>query len=164
MDGPAPAGGMMPKVILSEPVDALDTPHPVLGGGLGSYAFQLISDPGQLTQFGAFVEHLAPGSRSSFRHWHQTEDEMVYVLSGEVVLIEDSETTLRTGEAACWPAGSPVGHCLENRSGTTASYLVVGTRNVTDRVHYPDHDLVTEKDGQARRYLYGDGTPREATR
>ena len=153
----------MPKVILSEPVAATDTPHRILGAGLGPYSSQLISDPGLLTQFGAFIEHLPPGSKSSFRHWHQTEDEMVYMLTGEVVLIKGTETTLRAGEAACWPAGSPVGHCLENRSGASASYLVVGTRNLVDRVHYPDHDLVTEKDGRARRYLHGDGTPREDT-
>lgn len=149
----------MPKVVLPDPVEATDTPHKILGAGLGPYAYQLISDPGQLTQFGTFIEHLPPGSRSSFRHWHQTEDEMIYVLTGEVVLIEEAETTLHPGEAACWPAGSPVGHCLENRSDATATYLVVGTRNAVDRVHYPDHDLIIEKDGPARRFLHADGTP-----
>ena len=152
----------MPKIILSEPVAATDTPHGILGGGLGPYAYQAISDPGLLTQFGAMIEHLPPGSKSSFRHWHQTEDEMVYVLEGEVVLVEETETVLHPGEAACWPAGSPVGHCLENRSDRAARYLVVGTRNGVDRVHYPDHDLITEKDGLARRYLHRDGTPHEA--
>ena len=154
---------LMPKVTLPDPVQATDAPHPILGSGLGPYAFQLISDPGLLTQFGAFIELLPPGSRSSFRHWHQTEDEMIYVLSGEVVLIEDVETTLRAGEAACWPAGSPVAHFLENRSDAVARYLVVGTRNRVDRVHYPDHDLIAEKDGPHRVYLHGDGTPREGT-
>lgn len=152
----------MPKVDISGPVEAVDAPHPILGAGLGPYAYQLISDPGQLTQFGAFIEHLPPGSRSGFRHWHQTEDEMVYVLEGEVVLVEEAETVLHAGEAACWPAGSPVGHFLENRTGATVRYLVVGTRNAVDRVHYPDHDLITEKDGQARRYLHGDGRPHKA--
>lgn len=154
----------MPKVVLPDPVVATDAPHPILGAGLGPYACQLISEPGLLTQFGAFIEHLPPGSRSSFRHWHQTEDEMIYVLTGEVVLIEDDESTLRPGEAACWPAGAPVGHCLENRSDASATYLVIGTRNAVDRVHYPDHDLITEKDGEARRYLHGDGSPREVAR
>ena len=154
----------MPKVVLPDPVVATDAPHPILGAGLGPYAYQLISEPGLLTQFGAFIEHLPPGSRSSFRHWHQTEDEMIYVLTGEVVLIEDDESTLRPGEAACWPAGAPVGHCLENRSDASATYLVIGTRNAVDRVHYPDHDLITEKDGEARRYLHGDGSPREVAR
>ena len=154
----------MPKVVLPDPVVATDAPHPILGAGLGPYAYQLISELGLLTQFGAFIEHLPPGSRSSFRHWHQTEDEMIYVLTGEVVLIEDDEATLRPGEAACWPAGAPVGHCLENRSDASATYLVIGTRNAVDRVHYPDHDLITEKDGEARRYLHRDGSPREVAR
>ncbi len=151
----------MPKVVLADPVAADDTPHKVLGGGLGPYSYQLISEPGQLTQFGAFIEHLPPGSRSGFRHWHQTEDEMVYVLTGEVVLVEDGETLLHPGQAACWPAGSPVAHYLANRSDRAASYLVVGSRYVVDRIHYPDHDLVTEKDGPARVYLHADGRPRE---
>jgi uncharacterized cupin superfamily protein len=150
----------MPKVTLPPMVQESDSAHRVLGGGLGPYAAQLISDPGGLTQYGAFIEELPPGSRSSFRHWHETEDEMVYVLSGEVILIEDVETPLRAGEAAAWPAGLAVGHCLENRSTVPARYLVIGTRNRTDRIHYPDHDLTTEKDGDQRRYFHADGRPR----
>jgi uncharacterized cupin superfamily protein len=53
---------------------------------------------------------------------------MVFVLSGELVLIEDGETPLGPGEAAAWRAGDPVGHCLENRGSEDAVYLVVGTR------------------------------------
>ncbi len=150
----------MPKVALAPFQRAEDTPHALLGAGLGSYAYQLISDPGGLTQYGAFIEVLPPGARSGFRHWHETEDEMVYMLSGEVVLIEDSETTLCAGEAAAWPAGMAVGHCLENRSAREASYLVIGTRNRRDTYHYPDHDLITHKDGDDRRHTHADGTPR----
>jgi uncharacterized cupin superfamily protein len=152
----------MPKVALAPVQQASDAAHPILGGGLGPYAYQLLSDPGGLTQYGAFIEVLPPGSRSSFRHWHETEDEMVYVLSGEVVLIEDSETVLRAGDCAAWPAGLPVGHCLENRSDAEARYLVIGTRNRTDTFHYPDHDLITHKDGQSRRYTHADGRPRSS--
>ena len=136
--------------------------HPILGGGTGAYSYQLLSDPGGLTQFGAFIEELPPGSASSFRHWHETEDEMVLILSGEVVLCEDAETPLRTGDAATWPAGHPVGHCLVNRSDAPARYLVIGTRNLRDTIHYSDHDLITHKDGTARRYTQADGTPRIA--
>ncbi len=135
--------------------------HPVLGGGLGPYSHAVIGDAGGLTQFGVHVEVLPPGSRSSFRHWHTTEDEMIYVLSGELILIEDEETSLRAGEAACWPAGHPVGHQLENRSAADAAYLTIGTRNRQDVIHYPDHDLVTIKDGSTRQYLHADGTARD---
>lgn len=134
--------------------------HPVLGGGLGDYAYQLLSDPGGLTQFGAFIEILPPGARSSFRHWHEAEDEMVMMLAGDVVLIEDQETPLRAGDVACWPAGLAVGHCLENRSTTEARYLVIGTRANRDVIHYPDHDLVTRRDGPSRRYFHADGQER----
>lgn len=149
----------MPKVTLAPPVHEPDPRHPVLGAGPGPYSHVVIGDPGGLTQFGAHLEILPPGSRSGFRHWHETEDEMVYVLSGELVLIEDSETILRPGDAACWPAGLAIGHCLENRSGGDASYLTIGTRNRADTIHYPDHDLITHKDGPARRYTRRDGSP-----
>lgn len=151
----------MPKVALPPIRSEADTAHPVLGAGGGPYAYQLLSDPGGLTQFGAFIEILPAGSKSSFRHWHETEDEMIYLLSGEVVLVEDNETTLRAGDVAAWPAGLAVGHCLENRSGAEARYLVIGTRGVRDVIHYPDHDLVTQKDGQTRRYTHADGRERK---
>lgn len=136
-----------------------DTPHPILGRGPGPYRYRLISDPGGLSQFGAFVEELPPGSASGRRHWHEAEDEMILMLSGEVVLAEGEETPLRPGDIACWPAGVPVGHRLDNRGRAPARYLVIGTRLPQDRIHYTDHDLVTEKDGTARRYLHRDGTP-----
>ena len=150
----------MPKVDFPAVAHQVGLAHPVLGSGLGGYACQQISDPGGLSQFGAFIEVLPPGSRSSFRHWHEAEDEMVYVLVGEVVLIEDNATILRAGDAACWPAGLAVGHCLENRSGGEARYLVIGTRKAQDVIHYPDGDLVAHKDGKARRYFHADGRPR----
>jgi uncharacterized cupin superfamily protein len=132
--------------------------HPITGPGPGPYSSRLISDPGGISQFGAFVETLPPGSSSGHRHWHEGEDEMIYLLSGEVVLVEDTETHLRAGAVACWPAGIRVGHRLDNRSDAPASYLVIGTRHRTDIIHYTDHDLITHKDGDARRYLRRDGT------
>ena len=148
----------MPKLTLPPIVHVTGDAHPVLGPGPGPYAYQLLSDPGGLTQFGAFIETLPPGSQSGHRHWHEAEDEMVYILSGEVVLVEDTETTLHQGDCACWPADSEIGHRLDNRSGAPASYLVIGTRQQTDIIHYSDHDLITHKDGTARRYLRADGT------
>lgn len=133
--------------------------HPILGGGLGPYRHSVLGDAGGLSQFGVHLEELPPGSRSSFRHWHETEDEMILMLSGEVILCEDDEAPLRAGEAACWPAGRATGHQLHNRSAAPAIYLTIGTRHMADVIHYPDHDLITHKQGQARRYLHGDGTP-----
>ena len=106
-----------------------------------------ISETGGLTQFGAFIEVLAPGTTSSIKHWHSAEDEMVYVLEGQVTLIEgDEETLLGPGDAATFRAGMPVGHCLHNRSSTPTRCLVVGTRAPVDLITYPDHNRLCHRD------------------
>lgn len=106
-----------------------------------------ISEAGGLTQFGAFVEVLQPGTRSSIKHWHSAEDELIYVLEGHPTLIEgDTETLLNPGDAATFRAGTPIGHCLWNRSGSPTRCLVVGTRAPVDRITYPDHDRVCHRD------------------
>lgn len=143
--------------------DEPDTAHPILGTGPGPYRACLMSDRGGLTQFGAFVEELPPGSSSGRRHWHETEDEMILMLQGAAILVEDHETPLAPGDAACWPAGQPTGHRIDNRSTAPARYLVIGTRQTRDTIHYTDHDLITLKDGAARRYLHRDGSPYPST-
>jgi uncharacterized cupin superfamily protein len=147
----------MPKVALPPWVEETAYTHPVIGDHPGPYRYQLLSDPGGLTQFGAFLEELPPGSSSGHRHWHAAEDEMILVLSGQVVLVEEDETVLHPGDAAAWPAGNPVGHRLDNRSDAPARYLVIGTRRDSDTIHYSDHDLVTTKDGPRRTYRRRDG-------
>ena len=148
----------MPKVTLPDWVDETTRTHPVIGQHPGPCRHQLMSDPGGLTRFGAFLEELPPGSRSGHRHWHEAEDEMIWMILGEVVLVEDSETPLHAGEVATWPAGQAVGHRLDNRSDAPARYLVVGTRANRDTIHYTDHDLVTTKDGPRRSYRRRDGS------
>lgn len=106
-----------------------------------------ISETGALTQFGAFVEVLQPGCRSSIKHWHSAEDEMVYVLDGEITVIEGpSETLMRAGDTATFRAGVSTGHYLENRSTSPTRCLVVGTRAPVDRITYPEHDRVCLRD------------------
>ncbi len=136
-------------------------PHPALGGGNGPFTAQPLSDPGGLSQFGVYLDTLPPGSRSGHRHWHENEDEMVVMLSGEVTLVEASATPLRAGEVACWPKGTPVGHCLVNEGPADARYLVLGTRKSQDVIHFPDHGLVVRLDGGARAWFHADGRPRE---
>ena len=124
-------------------------------------AFQLLrySEAGALTQFGAYVETLQPGSRSSDRHWHEEEDEFLFVLSGEATVIEeDGAHVLRPGDAACWPARTANGHQVLNRSSAPCSYLIVGTRAARDVVHYPDRDEVLYNEGDKWRLLRTDGT------
>jgi len=106
-----------------------------------------ISEAGGLTQFGALVEILQPGSRSSVKHWHSAEDELVYVLEGEIVVVEgDAETVMHAGDAATFRAGVAVGHYLENRSAAPTRCLVVGTRAPVDHITCPDHGRVCFRD------------------
>ncbi len=95
-----------------------------------------------LSQFGVNITDLAPGAASALRHWHSHEDEFVYVLDGEVMLVtDDGEQVLSQGMCAGFPAGVPDGHCLENRSNAPATILEVGSRSELDEGHYPDVDL-----------------------
>lgn len=100
-----------------------------------------LSEAGGLTQFGATLQTLEPGATSSLPHWHSDEDELVYVLSGCLVVHESDDCThAGPGTVATFKAGSPFGHYLENRSNTACTYLVVGTRAATDIITYPEHD------------------------
>jgi uncharacterized cupin superfamily protein len=142
------------------PVDSPDIPDT-----LGNFTARLFSDAGGLTQFGAFTETLHPGSRSSHKHWHQTEDEFIFVIAGTVIVHEgDTSTEIGVGDAACFPAGAEVGHCLENASAEDVTYLVVGTRAPKDVVTYPDKDrrLIFDRTTRKRRYEHLDGTPGDA--
>jgi len=105
-----------------------------------------------LTQFGVNVTTLEPGAQSSHRHWHAREDECVYLLSGELVLVTDEgERVLKPGMAAGFPAGEANGHHLVNRSAAPATYLEIGTRADDEDATYSDVDLRGEKrDGQFR--------------
>ena len=95
-----------------------------------------------LTQFGVNLTELAPGSASALRHWHSHEDEFVYVVSGEVVLVSDGgEQVLTAGMTAGFPAGRQDGHCILNKSDKPATILEVGTRDMRDEGNYPDVDL-----------------------
>lgn len=134
------------------PVSPVGYPPP-FAEGLGEYQAWPLSDAGGITQFGAFTETLAPGSYSSQRHWHETEDEFIYVLEGDVTLIDDDgPQVMLPGDAATFKAGVANGHRLHNASGRPVTYLVVGTRAKTDRCHYPDIDLVFERDEKGARY------------
>jgi uncharacterized cupin superfamily protein len=119
---------------------------------------QRLGDAGGLTDFGVNLMHLPPGAWSSQRHWHTHEDEFVYVLEGELTLIEDTgETTLRAGDAAAFPKNTGNGHHLINKSTTTAIYLEAGSRAPADITTCSDIDLMsTNADG---RFLHKNGTP-----
>ena len=136
-----------------------------VGNPCGPFRALLFSDSGGLTQFGAFEEILPSGSSSSVKHWHAGEDEMVYVLQGEVTLHEgDDSVVMRPGDAATFKAGAPIGHCLQNRSNTDVRYLVIGTRSSGDVVTYPDHDRVLHFDRktESRHWTDDAGSPADS--
>jgi len=113
-----------------------------------------------LDQFGVNLTTLKPGAASALRHWHEKEDELVYVLEGEILLIEDDgETVLRAGDAAGFKANNPNGHHLVNKSGRDAVYLEVGTRSKRERVEYPDVDLLAVRDDKGMRLTRRNGDP-----
>ena len=151
----------MPKIdIASVPVvSGSRYPEPFRALCMGRH-FQRLGDAAGLTQFGVNIARIKPNASSSLRHWHESEDEFIYVLDGELVLHEnDGETVLRPGDAAGWRAGGGIGHCLINRGDRDAVYLEVGTRSQSERVHYPDVDFRMERDGTNRRWMRKDGDP-----
>lgn len=120
----------------------------------------VLGDVAGLTQFGVNVTRLKPGAASSLRHWHEQEDEFIYVLEGEITLIEDGgETLLQPGDAAGFKAGVANGHHLINKSARDALYLEIGTRAKHERAHYSDVDLVGERDERGFLFSHRSGEP-----
>jgi len=116
-----------------------------------------LGDAGGLTDFGVNLLTLKPGVWSSQRHWHLKEDEFVYVVAGEVVLVSDAgEEILRPGDCAAFPKNDGNGHHLINRSGADALLLEIGTRTPGgDRAAYPDIDLLLDPE---KGWTHRDGT------
>jgi len=118
-----------------------------------------LGDAGGLAQFGVNLCRLLPGAASSIRHWHHNEDEFVFVLEGEVALVEnDGETMLKPGDAAAFKAGVANGHCLVNRGVRDVTFLEVGTRAQTEIAEYPDADLRAVKSPDGYKFTRKDGS------
>ena len=151
----------MPKIDIAALPETNTTSYPAPFRDLVKGRFRKrLGDAGGLTQFGVNLCRLAPGSATAQRHWHEKEDEFVYVLQGELVLIEDDgETLLRAGDAAAFKAGTRNGHHLVNRSERDALLLEIGTRDPNDRGEYPDLDMVFVSENGVDRFLHRDGAP-----
>jgi uncharacterized cupin superfamily protein len=117
-----------------------------------------LGDAGGLRDFGVNLMTLPPGGWSSQRHWHSDEDEFVYVLEGELMLVEDhGKAVLRAGQCAAFPKATGNGHHLINESAAMAVYLEVGSRNPIDLTTCSDIDMMSSNtDG---RFVRKDGTP-----
>ena len=134
-----------------------DYPSPY-SGSVSARIRQALGNAGGLTDFGVNLTRLPPGAWSSQRHWHTDEDELVYVLAGELVLVtEAGEQPLKAGDCAAFPKNRVDGHHLVNRGTQMAVYLEIGTRSKSDCCHYPDIDL--HWDSATDSYTHKDGSP-----
>lgn len=117
---------------------------------------------GGLMQFGVNLTTLLPGDVSSMRHCQAKEDEFVWIVSGEAVLIDnDGDHPMGPGDAAAFPAGDGNAHHLVNRSDQPVVMLEIGSRIPGETADYPDDDLAIGHTGGVRRFTHKDGTPYE---
>ena len=147
----------MPKLDLAAipQVNTTGYPEPYDKAVAGRFVRRLRPAAG-LTDLGAAHVVLKPGAWSSQRHWHAEEDELVVILQGECVLVEDDgETVLRGGDIAAWPKGERNGHCLQNRSDADCVMIAISVGDTAkDWGEYPDIDLMF----RGREYFHKDGT------
>ena len=151
----------MPKIDIAKlPVDTRTGYPPPFDGVVVGRERKRLGNAVGLDQFGVNLTTLKPGAASALRHWHEREDELVYILQGEVVLIEDDgETVLRPGDAAGFKANSRVGHHLVNKSNRDVVYLEIGTRSKHEYAEYPDVDMKVVRDDKGMRYMHKNGEP-----
>lgn len=120
----------------------------------------LLGDVFGLDQFGVNLAILQPGAWSSQRHWHEKEDEFIYVIEGNITLTDDSGDHLLTpGMCAGFKADNGNGHCLKNLTNKTVKYLEVGTRTAKDTAWYSDIDMKVSVQNRVNTYTKKDGTP-----
>lgn len=147
----------MPKLDLTALPQTNTTGYPVpFDRAVEGRWYRRLAPAAGLTQMGASHVTLLPGAFSSQRHWHHGQDELVVMLTGEAVLIDDTgEMPVGPGDVLAFPAGEPNGHHLHNRSDAPCVFVAVsaGSRE-GDSGEYSDIDMVFDADGYARK----DGT------
>jgi uncharacterized cupin superfamily protein len=149
----------MPKIDLATVPERKGSGYPPpFDAPCAARARRRLGDAAGLRDFGVNLMTLPPDGWSSQRHWHSDEDEFVYVLDGELTLVEDDvKTLLRAGEFAAFPKGTRNGHHLKNQSSVMAVYLEVGSRKPDDITTCSDIDMMSSNaDG---RFMHKDGTP-----
>jgi len=147
----------MPKVDLEalEPTNRTGYPPPFNEPVAGRWQ-RKVGEAAGLSELGARHVVLEPGAWSSQRHWHEGEDELLVMLSGSAVLVEDgSEIVLSPGDVAAWPKGVRNGHHLINRGAEQCSFVCVSAGKELGG-SYSDIDMMwTVEDG----FVHKDGTP-----
>jgi uncharacterized cupin superfamily protein len=153
----------MPKIDISSAPLVKGTPYsPPHDAPCRSRENRRLAVVAGLTQFGVNLTRLPPGAWSSQRHWHSKEDEFVYLVEGEAVLVTDAgEEILRAGDCAGFKAGVRNGHCLQNRSDRDVVFLAIGSREDEDWCVYSDIDmqLLPGRYSGGSQYARKDGTP-----
>ena len=147
----------MPKIDLDalEPVNTTGYPPPFNQDVAGRWQ-RKVAEAAGLSELGARHVVLDPGAWSSQRHWHESEDELLVMLAGRAILIEDDgETELTAGDIVAWPAGEPNGHHLINRSGEPCSFICVSA-GIDSGGAYSDIDMKWTAEGS---YVHKDGKP-----
>lgn len=148
----------MPKLDLDAIVSTNRTGYPSpFAEAMAKRHCRRLAPAAGIEDFGASHVTLDPGGISSRRHWHEGEDELVVMLEGEAVLIEDEgETVLQAGDVAAFPKGVANGHHLVNRSKAPCVFVAIGRVAATD-CHYPDIDL--HLDAKSGAFTHKDGSP-----
>lgn len=152
----------MPRLDLDAipPSNATGYPEPFDAPVAGRW-WRRLAPAGGLTEMGASHVVLEPGAWSSQRHWHEDEDELLVMLSGEAVLVEDAgRTVLRPGDVCAWPKGLRDGHHIINESDGACSFIAVSAGNRKGTGAYSDIDMKFDGDAYYRK----DGTPYPARR
>lgn len=145
--------------IAIEPKRGSAYPEP-FASRMGDRTKRRLGDAFGLSQFGVNLVDLAPGGQSALRHWHTAEDELIYMIAGELVLVTDAgEQILRAGDVVGFRAGDPDAHHLVNRSSVPARYIEVGSRIDADVALYPDDDVKWHEDGGTWTMVHKDGSP-----
>ncbi len=152
----------MPKIILDDIPQSNATGYPApFDAAVSGRWHRRLAPAGGLTQMGASHVVLKPGAWSSQRHWHDGEDELVVMISGMALLVDDTgETLLRAGDVAAFPAGIKNGHHLQNRSDVDCVFVAIGAGDKAHGGGYSDIDMLFGEGG----YTHKDGTPYSAQR
>ena len=151
----------MPKIDLSANPPTTGSIYPApYDAEMAGRSYLRLGDGAGITQFGVNITILAPGAKSSLRHWHENQDEFVMAIAGELTLIDDAgDTNLQPGDCAAFPAGDANGHQIVNRSQSEGRFLVIGTRTDTEVAHYSDIDMKVTFDAGGFNFTQKDGAP-----
>jgi uncharacterized cupin superfamily protein len=121
---------------------------------------RILGDACGIKSFGVNLTIVPPGQWSSQRHWHSREDEFIFIVEGELVLVTDAgEQVLRAGQGAGFPANSGDGHHFINRTDKPATILEVGGRDPKDEVDYSDVDMMVRPTPDGRKFTDKKGNP-----